>query len=786
MSHPRFVLALAPVVSALISGPLLADTVTTSMKSGYVQAVTVNGSTIPASRLLQGQSSGAVTFMSGQNLPTPAADDVNLATYFARNGVSDPNWDVDFGTWFDTNGAGPDFFVFEVGGNDSITVRPLLIGGGVGQPSSISGWTSTGYAVPAGPNKGQMVFGLSFRLTDLKDAAGIPLTPSHGITGLRIVSNTVDGASVVAVDPNPPPYFLPSLRDRVSIDGVPRVWQRFDFLLKGLFYDELDGPPNPFLDVRAQVTFVGPSGQVYDVPAFFAGNGKGVGVGEMWKARFVPDEAGSWQYTISYRTGPSVAISLDPFAGTPFGLDGMTGSFTVLPPDPNAQGFARHGRLGYVGGHYLRFADGTYFLKGGVDSPENLLAYFGFDDPQDSGNLGIIHHYPSHIADFQPGDPAFTSNAGSGGSDGIIGALNYLSSSGVNSVYVILMNLGGDGQDVFPFVGASGTFYENLHYDVSKLEQWNTVFEHAQRLGIMLHFVLGETEPGNETWLSNGTLGAERKLYYREMVARFGHLLALKWNISEENDFNVTTVRSFADFIAAQDPYDSPIAVHSHLNSFSFYDQIYGDARFAASSMQYSPDNAGQFVETLRTKSSNAGHKWVIDMDENGSAAIGLSDTNADDLRRRVLWDVYLSGGQLEWYCGAHPLPVGGDQTLEDFRTREDMWDYMRFARTFMETHLPFWEMQPQDALLTGESSSYGGGEVFAKPNQVYAVYLPSATSTGSLNLSAASGSFTQRWFNPRTGQFNGSAKTVTAGGTVPLGPAPHSVGLDWVVLIER
>ena len=94
--------------------------------------------------------------------------------------------------------------------------------------------------------------------------------------------------------------------------------------------------------------------------------------------------------------------------------------------------------------------------------------------------------------------------------------------------------------------------------------------------------------------------------------------------------------------------------------------------------------------------------------------------------------------------------------------------------------------MQPADNLLTGESGAYGGGEVFAKPGDVYVVYVPQATSTGSLNLTSTSGALTQRWFNPRTGQFNGSSKTVAGGAFVALGAPPHSVGEDWVVLIER
>ena len=63
------------------------------------------------------------------------------------------------------------------------------------------------------------------------------------------------------------------------------------------------------------------------------------------------------------------------------------------------------------------------------------------------------------------------------------------------------MNIGGDGKDVWPWVGTprlSGSpVNDNVHYDISKLRQWNTVFEHTRRHGIFLHFVFNETEAAN-------------------------------------------------------------------------------------------------------------------------------------------------------------------------------------------------------------------------------------------------------------------------------------------------
>ena len=39
---------------------------------------------------------------------------------------------------------------------------------------------------------------------------------------------------------------------------------------------------------------------------------------------------------------------------------------------------------------------------------------------------------------------------------------------------------------------------------------------------------------GKYFFFDNGDLGPQRKLYYRELIARFGHHLALNWNLGEE------------------------------------------------------------------------------------------------------------------------------------------------------------------------------------------------------------------------------------------------------------
>ena len=120
------------------------------------------------------------------------------------------------------------------------------------------------------------------------------------------------------------------------------------------------------------------------------------------------------------------------------------------------------------------------------------------------------------------------------------------------------MNIGGDDRNVFPYLD----YNERLRMDVSRLDQWEIVFEHADTLGMFLHFKTLETE--NELLLDNGDLGVQRRLYYRELMARFAHHLALNWNLGEEiNDATTTQKRAWARFFADNDPYKHHIVIHN-------------------------------------------------------------------------------------------------------------------------------------------------------------------------------------------------------------------------------
>ena len=576
------------------------------------------------------------------------------------------------------------------------------------------------------------------------------------------------------------------------VEGRRNVWHPMAVSFRGPAARETDESPNPFLDYRLSVIFRGPKGEKYNVPGFFAGDGLGGGAGNVWRAHFTPDTAGRWSFQASFRKGKQVAVSLKPEAGERAILDGQKGEFDVAGADPDAPGFLSKGKLAYVPGKfYLKtLGDNRYWIKGGTDSPEDLLAYEGFDDTR-SGSRFAVKTYAGHVRDWKPGDPDWKDGRGKG----IIGAINYLAEQHVNLIYFLPMNIGGDGQNVWPFAGridpVGDPASDNTHYDISKLHQWEIVFRHAQAKGIVLHFVFNEAEKNNKLELGGKELTTERKLFYREMVARFGHHNALIWNLCEEYNIGLNlgpqSVKEFAAYVAKLDPYDHPITVHHAGNPVQAWKPFLGDELFGITSLQIGRGDIEPVVETFRKLTRQSGRVLPIAVDEftvttGDKAWLPVDDSVA--LRKEKLWPAYLSGGQVEFI-------VAELLDTQDFRKYESLWQYIWYARKFMERHLPFWEMEPADELLTGESVYAGktcshDGQVFAKKGNCYAIYLPFAKQTGVLDLTNAPGRFVKRWYNPRTGEFEGTRVKLTGGQKVKIGPAPGTPEEDWVVLIKK
>jgi hypothetical protein len=574
--------------------------------------------------------------------------------------------------------------------------------------------------------------------------------------------------------------------NKCEVSGELKKWHKVTLTFTGPETGE-DDQSNPFRDYRLTVTFV--KGQKrYIVPGYYAADGDAAETstkaGDKWRLHFVPDETGRWMYSASFRTGPDIALSSDPKAGSATAFDGVKGTLEIAPSDKTGRDHRARGMLKYVGKPYLQFAKtGEYFIKGGADSPENFLAYADFDGTYDAGELKregeaagdiFIHHYAPHVKDWRPGDPTWKNGKGKG----IIGALNHLASKGMNSVYFLTYNIdGGDGKDVWPWTNPK----EKYRFDCSKLDQWEIVFTHMDKLGLMLHVVTQETE--NDQGLDGGELGPQRKLYYRELIARFGHHLALTWNLGEENTNTTAQRKAFCKYIKQLDPYDHPIVCHTFPGKYDeVYQPLLGYEYFDGPSLQTN-DTHNQTVKWLDS-SAAAGRQWFVSLDEIGPADTGAKpdadDYWHDEVRHKHLWGNLMAGGAgVEWYFG-YKFP-NNDLNCEDWRSRDHLWDLTRYALEFFHKHLPFTEMTHRDE-LTSAVDDY----CFARPGQIYAIYLPFGGTTG-LDLGNSSATFTIQWYNPRTGDElqTGTKTEITGPGPADIGQPPTDPEKDWVALIK-
>jgi hypothetical protein len=571
-----------------------------------------------------------------------------------------------------------------------------------------------------------------------------------------------------------------------TVSGELKVWHKVTLDIAGPETSEM-AEVNPFMNYRLNVTFAGPSGQRYVVPGYYAADGNagqtGADSGSVWRAHLAPDEKGRWTYSVSFRKGEQIAVSEDAAAGEPVPqVDGQTGAFEIAPTDKTGRDFRGKGMLRYVGGHYPQFAGtGEFFLKQGADAPENLLAYADFDGDFKTDGIRdeFIKTWAPHVKDWKPGDPTWQNGKGKG----LIGALNYLHAKGLNAVSFLTFNIEGDDRNVFPYTG----YKEKFRLDVSRLAQWEIVFEHAQSLGLFLHFKTQESE--NETWHDNGAIGPERRLYYRELIARFAHHPALNWNLGEENgkwsdkELYQTTAqrREMADYFWTHDPYRHMIVIH---NGYWFNDVIGDQSRLTGASLQTDqPDfsKVHRLVLQLVRQSAATGKPWHVACDEPGDAEHALvpdaDDPTHDNARKNALWGTLMAGGWgNEWYFGyAH---AHSDLTCQDWRSRDAFWDLCRIALEFFSrNNIPFWEMSNRNE-LTRQENDY----CFVKDGEVYLIYQKQAEP---LEFVLSEGRFEYGYVNPRTGDGTDKLiqlKTVTGPAAITVTPPDAK---DWLLVIR-
>ena len=607
-------------------------------------------------------------------------------------------------------------------------------------------------------------------------------------------------------------FSAPLWGQKAKLEGVLQKWHNISLSFQGPKSSET-AATNPFSDYRLEVQFSHPAtGSSYRIPGYFAADGRsaetGASAGRIWRVHFSPDQIGEWQYQVSFTQGKQVAIN---GGGASAGfMDGAKGKFTIRPSDKKLPDNRANGRLQYTGERYLQYAETkTYCLKAGADSPENLLHYTDFDGTLNAyGHLGkdrpqLMKTWAPHAQDYQAQECSpYTWQGGKG--KNLLGALRYLAGKGMNAVSFLTFSADGDDGCVFPHLVKSDTalmraslisksWAQALHqdrFDCSKLDQWEKVFSYAETKGFFLHFKTFENE--SNSLMGRSTLSPERKLYYRELIARFGHHLALNWNLSEETTMDVALIRATAQYIQSIDPYQHHRVIHTFPpghnpnNTYAFnyyYPQLVGSQSvLTGPSLQLNHGEIHKEIKRWVDTSAVLGHQWVAANDEQGPANGGVHTDasypgnkgqlpdNAKSVRHRVLWGTLMAGGWgVEYYFGYQTGET--DLTAQDWRSRDQKWAEAAHALHFFRTYLPYWKMSSADHL-----SSTADVYVFAQTGEIYALYLPNG---GSTTLKLPAGNWQIQWYNPRQGGALSKAEPVKESISAPDTE-------DWAALITK
>jgi len=148
----------------------------------WLEGFTFVDHNIPLEDLVLGESTGVVNVTGAGDITS--IDDFDLNSYAPRNGAT-PS----------------EFQTRKVGRNDEFAVQAILPGGVFGQKvvvpkarwePSIAGEDDIALRGSSGPNNNQQIGGIAFKVTDLLDVDGNPLTNESIIEGLQFTSPGMD------------------------------------------------------------------------------------------------------------------------------------------------------------------------------------------------------------------------------------------------------------------------------------------------------------------------------------------------------------------------------------------------------------------------------------------------------------------------------------------------------------------------------------------------------------------------------------------------------------------
>ena len=480
-----------------------------------------------------------------------------------------------------------------------------------------------------------------------------------------------------------------------------------------LSFDRPDITGNKFSEFP-QVTF-SKGAKTFLVDGFYYGDESGTANGNIWKARFMPDEIGQWDYSWEFS-----------------GATGA-GTFNVIAQNNNLiRGHVK------ANGRFLQTDDGGGFLYRGANwvttrslrVEENASPEFYMSD-----NDWVLYmdryqqtnHNGSYISSLDRLVNNDRESYDLGWAKRIDFAVEEAASRGI-----------------YTFLGIFNTWSRNLTNPFST-----------------------ETNSSNQIldpW--NNNLMAEKQWYIRYITARYAGYYNVFWELGNKMEWGVNSGSSFANlannfyipWLRQYDPYDLPMTLSENI--------------YQSTDIEIGGFHQGQTIALDETQPII---HTELDSINGATDVLWTASACKNPVNRvhyrRVIWKGFIEGGS-----GSSECTWPFDSDAESFETMDEflldlnilniMEDHGRLATalSILNNDLP--DLIPTATAVLGTSSS--SFKMRAQGDEEYVAYFWGGLGTGAtIDLNIPTGSdYTAQWFSPSTGELS-DTQVVLAGDTI-------------------
>ncbi|MGE4587855.1 MAG: DUF5060 domain-containing protein [Mangrovibacterium sp.] len=505
---------------------------------------------------------------------------------------------------------------------------------------------------------------------------------------------------------------------------------------------------NRFTDVNLLVQYQAPSGRIINFTGFYDGDGTGKGDarnGDVWKMRFMPDEAGEWSYTYRWSDG------------TP----GGRGNFTCTE-----QGAGKGILQAYaLNPHWFAY-NGTepVWLKSYYETGHGSLGQ-DFDWITEHVYRPLARHGYNHLQ------------------------VNWLLSLCCFGQYYLD---GPEPETMNLALYQEGRLTESMNLDVWKRMEQHLGWLNEHDMGV--HMFLGVDGSRNDGPAWEKLSPEEQRFFVRYLVARLAPYANLAgWNfVWEVPGDRESHELGFARLVREYD-------VFNHLCTY--------EDEFPRENHYQLPEYSFAAVENHRIAApvkNQERHLWREAWTHHMACLLGyqgkpvfMSEGNAlwrrywhersgatqDDLRRSA-WGCVTAGASFTWngHEKEYELYAGGPSGLPFSKENPFLESerYIRILSGVMQEEVDFFRMLPHDDLLTG----HNGLEVYAlaEPGSQYLVFAPAGNVFG---LQLEQGRYTNYWMDTKTGEKQALSPIEIPGGTQIRRFSPPSCTTDWVLILR-